>query len=205
MRLAGRGVSDVTRIEVPLSSTHWLRSFAAFAVMAVAVMIWSEGADARLEREASLSGASARNIMASPVAAAAPVRMAALDHVSPGQQSGSLGGLFSRPGLLGGFAAGFLGAGLLGLLFGHGLFGGLNGVASFLGLIFQLALVVLLCRLIWTWWYGRNLPAFSGLSPRQLADPYLRSRHEWFPGNGASPNADSAAADKDAAASVERR
>jgi len=177
----------VNRIQAPLSSTQWLRSFAAFAAMAVAIMIWSEDADARLPREASLSGTSARDFMAPPVATSAPVRMAALDHVSAGQQSGSLGGLFNRPGLLGGFAAGFLGAGMLGLLFGHGLFGGLNGVASFLGLLFQLALVVLLCRLIWTWWSGRNLPAFSGLSPRQLADPYLRSRHEWLPGNGASP------------------
>src|SRR5262245_5102155 len=30
-------------------------------------------------------------------------------------------GLFNRPGLLGGLFAGFLGAGLLGMLFGHGL------------------------------------------------------------------------------------
>ena len=40
------------------------------------------------------------------------------------------GGLFNRPGLLGGLAAGFLGAGLLGLLFGNGLFGGLGGLAA---------------------------------------------------------------------------
>ena len=62
---------------------------------------------------------------------------------------GSLGGLFSRPGLLGGFAAGFLGSGVLGLLFGHGFVGELGSVASIIGRVFQLALIALLCRLIW--------------------------------------------------------
>jgi predicted lipid-binding transport protein (Tim44 family) len=108
----------------------------------------------------------------------------------PPQNSGSLGGLFSRPGLLGGFAAGFLGSGLLGLVFGHGLFGGLGSVASILGLVLQLVLIVLLCRLIWTWWNGRNAPAFAGLSPRQLADPYLRSRHEFLPDLETAPSVD---------------
>jgi hypothetical protein len=45
------------------------------------------------------------------------------------------GGFFNRPGLLCGLAAGFLGAGLFGMLFGNGLLGGLGGFASLLGLI----------------------------------------------------------------------
>jgi hypothetical protein len=36
-------------------------------------------------------------------------------------------GFLSRPSLLGGLAAGFLGAGLFGMLFGNGLLGGLGG------------------------------------------------------------------------------
>ena len=52
------------------------------------------------------------------------------------------GGLFSRPGLLGGLAAGFLGAGLFGLLAGHGFMGGLGGIASFFGLLLQVGIVV---------------------------------------------------------------
>jgi hypothetical protein len=52
-----------------------------------------------------------------------------------------------------------------------------------LGLLCQLALIAMLARLIWSWWSGRNAPAFAGLSPRQLADPYLRSRNESVPGN----------------------
>ena len=43
-------------------------------------------------------------------------------------------GLFGG-GLFVGIAAGFLGAGLFGLLFGHGLFGGMAGFASIIGLL----------------------------------------------------------------------
>jgi predicted lipid-binding transport protein (Tim44 family) len=128
------------------------------------------------------------------------VVVAALDHPSPGTQSGSLGVLYNRPGLVGGFAAGFLGAGLLGVFFGHGMYSGLNSTAAFFGLMFQLALLVLLCRLIWTWWSGRNQPAFIGLSPRQLADPYLRTRHELSPGEVVAANNDEATTSRDAVA-----
>src|SRR4029453_14056872 len=70
------------------------------------------------------------------------------------QRSGLFGG-----GVLGGLAAGFLGAGLFGLLFGHGLFGGMAGFASFIGLILQIALVVIVARLLFVWWQRRNAPA----------------------------------------------
>jgi len=52
-------------------------------------------------------------------------------------------GFFSGRGLLGGIAAGFLSAGLFGLLFGQGLFGGMAGFASIFGLLLQIALIVL--------------------------------------------------------------
>jgi hypothetical protein len=178
-------VYETERLE---SSVRWLRSLTAFAALAMAVFVWTEDADARLKSELAFGGSAAGNFTLPPIVGPAPILVASLDHIVGGQQSGSLDGLFNRPGLLGGFAAGFLGAGLLGLLFGHGVFGELGGVASFLGLAFQLALVIMLCRLIWTWWTGRNLPAFSGLSPRQLADPYLRpSLHEFPAGGGVMP------------------
>jgi predicted lipid-binding transport protein (Tim44 family) len=88
----------------------------------------------------------------------------------PGQAAGrtttgtSPGGFFSRPGFLGGLAAGFLGAGLLGMLFGHGLGGGLGGFASILGLVLQIGLVLLVARLIWGWWQRRNQPAYAAPS-----------------------------------------
>jgi predicted lipid-binding transport protein (Tim44 family) len=61
-------------------------------------------------------------------------------------------------GLFGGLAAGFLGAGLFGLLFGHGLFGGMAGFASIIGLLLQVLLVVIVARLIFAWWQRRNMP-----------------------------------------------
>jgi predicted lipid-binding transport protein (Tim44 family) len=73
---------------------------------------------------------------------------------------------------MGGLFAGFLGAGLLGMLFGNGLFGGLGGFAPLLGLILQVALVVFLGRLAWTWWQRRNQPALAGgPSFRDYASP----------------------------------
>src|SRR5207302_10754733 len=88
----------------------------------------------------------------------------------PGQSGGAFGqratpaptsGFFGRPGFMGGLFAGFLGAGLLGMLFGHGLFSGLGGFASMLGLILQIGLIALIGYLVWTWWQRRSQPAFA--------------------------------------------
>jgi predicted lipid-binding transport protein (Tim44 family) len=72
-------------------------------------------------------------------------------------------------GLLGGLAAGFIGAGLFGMLFGHGLTGGMGGFASILGLLLQIGLVVIVASLAWAWWQRRNQPAMAG-------GPSLRDR-----------------------------
>ena len=50
----------------------------------------------------------------------------------PGLGSPAGGGFFNRPGrgMLGGLAAGFLGAGLFGMLFGGGMFSGIGGFSS---------------------------------------------------------------------------
>jgi hypothetical protein len=95
--------------------------------------------------------------------------------------AGSLGDLFSRPGLIGGFAAGFLGAGIFGLLFGHGLIGELSGVPSILGLLFQFALLVALGWSIWARWRADKSTAAAELSLRQLADAYERDRDAGLP------------------------
>lgn len=63
--------------------------------------------------------------------------------------------------MLGGLAAGFLGAGLFGLLFGHGLAGGLGGMASALGLLLQLGLIALVGMWLYRMWQGRRQPAFA--------------------------------------------
>jgi len=172
---------------------QWLRSFAAFAALAATLLLWPEDADARLEGGLNFAVSGPRVLISPPAQPSALIVTAATDHPAINQatiQGGSLGGLFNRPGLLGGFAAGFLGAGFLGLLFGHGMFSQLNSVVSFLGLIFQLSLVAMLGRLIWRWWTGRNRPVFAGMSPRELADPYLRSRRDLHPDKDTPANAD---------------
>ena len=59
-------------------------------------------------------------------------------------------------GMLGGLAAGFLGAGLLGMLFGGGMFSGLGGLSSIIGLILQIGLIVIVVRLAMSWWQRRT-------------------------------------------------
>jgi predicted lipid-binding transport protein (Tim44 family) len=171
---------------------QWARSLAALFALALALFTWADDADAGLQGMSG-HGAGAPAISASPpIAASKLFRVAAVDHPMAGQppNPGSLGGLFNRRGLMGGFAAGFLGAGPLGLLFGRGLTDELGSVASYIGLLVQLALIAMLAWLIWSWWTGRNQPAFSGLSPRELADPYLRTRHEMSPEFDSSADGD---------------
>jgi predicted lipid-binding transport protein (Tim44 family) len=77
---------------------------------------------------------------------------------------------------MGGLFAGFLGAGLLGLLFGHGLAGGLGGLASMFGLMLQIGIIAIVGYLLWSWWQRRNQPALAG-------GPALR---DYNPGNRAA-------------------
>lgn len=77
----------------------------------------------------------------------------------------------ARPGWFGnrgGFFGGLVGAGLIGMLLGYGLFGGLGGLGSILGLLLQVALVVILARFAIGWWQRRNQPAFAGASAPPL-------------------------------------
>lgn len=155
---------------------RWLETVARLVALMVALLMGAEEADARVVGGMDL-GSPAALIRTSVTAAEGGLtRRAAWAQLSPA--GGSLSDFFRRGGLLGGFAAGFLGSGLLGLLFGRGLLGGLSGVPSYLGLLFQLALVVMLGRLIWTRWHHIDFAGVSGVSPRHLADPYLRSRED---------------------------
>ena len=89
-------------------------------------------------------------------------------------------------GMLGGLAAGFLGAGLLGMLFGGGMFSGLGGLSSILGLILQIGLIVLVVRLAMSWWQRRHTPApaYAG-GPAAGAGPAAElPLAEWALGSG---------------------
>jgi len=179
-----------------------LRSLAIAVALTLGLFVSADGADARLKNEWKFGGSLARLIslpFSSTILGNDFFDTDADDGGSGGAgfagdmsgghavmlpqaaqpTGGSLGGLFSRPGVVGGFSAGFLGAGVLGLVFGHGLTSELTGAASFLGLIFQITLIVMLARLFLTWW--RVDKSADDMSPRQLADAYGRLRNEAVP------------------------
>jgi predicted lipid-binding transport protein (Tim44 family) len=79
------------------------------------------------------------------------------------------GGFFGR-GLAGGLLGGLLGAGLFGMLFGGGFFSGLAGFGSFIGLLLQVALIVVVGRLLFNWWQRRSQPAYAGM-PGGMSSP----------------------------------
>ena len=92
--------------------------------------------------------------------------------------------------MLGGLAAGFLGAGLFGMLFGGGLFSGLGGLSSILGLLLQIGLIVLVVRLAMSWWQRRNTPATAyagGPAAGPGAQPSFRSGMGFGLGSGSAP------------------
>jgi len=99
-------------------------------------------------------------------------------------------GLFAGRGLFGGLAGGFLGAGLLGLLFGYGFFGGMAGFASIIGLLLQVALVVIVARLIFVWWRRRNMRATPS-----YATAYPATGHSFAGLRGMSNNASATASE----------
>lgn len=153
-----------------------LPSLAMLIALALS-LVWTEAADARFERGLSFAGGGVFGSINfdDVLSFDNSLRFTVAQPTYPGD---SLGDLFNRGSLIGAFAAGFLGSGVVGLLFGHGVIGELNGVGSVLGLLFQLALIAMLARLIWTWWYDDKADASAGLSPRQLADAYGRPRQE---------------------------
>jgi predicted lipid-binding transport protein (Tim44 family) len=94
-------------------------------------------------------------------------------------------------GMLGGLAAGFLGAGLLGMLFGGGMFSGLGGLSSIFGLILQIGLIIIVVRLAMSWWQRRNATAsaYAGPTPGAGlgAQTSFRTGTGFGLGSGAAP------------------
>jgi predicted lipid-binding transport protein (Tim44 family) len=108
--------------------------------------------------------------MTTPARPAQPGAATAARPATPATQPG---GFFSRGGMLGGLAAGFLGAGLIGMLMGNGFMSGMAGFASFLGLLLQIGLVAFLGFMAYRWWQRRSQPqqAYAGGMPRQMNEP----------------------------------
>src|SRR4030088_2857389 len=137
-------------------------------VMALALPLISaiSPADARIGGGMSSGSPGARTLSAPPrpltaPGPAQPFNRAFTQPGTPGLGAPAGGGFFNRPGMgmLGGLAAGFLGAGLLGMLFGGGMFSGLGGLSSIFGLILQIGLIIIVVRLAMSWWQRRHTPA----------------------------------------------
>jgi predicted lipid-binding transport protein (Tim44 family) len=150
-----------------------VRAIAVVLSLAVPLVIAISSADARIGGGGSSGSRGTRTFSAPPSTTTAPGTAAPMNRTftqpgSPGMgapaAAGAKGGFFNRPGLLGGLAAGFLGAGLLGMLFGGGMFSGLGGLSSIFGLILQIGLIIIVVRLAMSWWQRRHTPAaaFAG-------------------------------------------
>jgi predicted lipid-binding transport protein (Tim44 family) len=174
---------------------------AAFAVVAALVLV-SADADARAGRSSSMGSRGTHTYSAPPSTQTAPTAAAPINRsmTQPGTATGAgaaagaarpglLGGGLFGGGLLGGLAAGFIGAGLFGMLFGHGMFGGMGGFASILGLLLQIGLVVIVARLLFSWWQRRQSPqtAYASANPNPAASQSFSGLGGMFGGGSAAP------------------
>src|SRR6266702_2138189 len=155
-----------------------VRAVAVVMALALPTVMTISAADARVGGGFGSGSRGSRTFAAPPATSTAPGTAQPFNRTftQPGSSTvGSPGGgLFNRPGglfgrgggLLGGLAAGFLGAGLFGMLFGGGLFSGLGGFSSILGLILQIGLIIFVVRMAMSWWQRRQgaEPAYAGAS-----------------------------------------
>jgi predicted lipid-binding transport protein (Tim44 family) len=160
-----------------------IRTIAIVLSVAVPLAITIDAADARVGGGGSSGSRGSRTFSAPPSTTTAPGTTQPMNRTftqpgtpgmgTPAAGAANKGGFFNRPGMgmLGGLAAGFLGAGLLGMLFGGGLFSGLGGLSSIIGLLLQIALIVIVVRLAMSWWQRRHTPASAyATGPAPAAD-----------------------------------
>ena len=174
-----------------------VKAIALVLALALPIVLAASAADARVNGGFSSGSRGSRSFSAPPPTATAPNSASPFDRSysrpgNPGMASPLGGGFFNRPSgsLLGGLAAGFLGAGLFGMLFGGGLFSGIGGFSSVLGLILQIVLIVFLVRLAMSWWHRRQLsqPAYAGGGPLGAGpQSSLRSGMGFGLGSGSAP------------------
>jgi predicted lipid-binding transport protein (Tim44 family) len=148
-----------------------VQAIAIVLSLALPLISAASPADARVGGGFSSGSRGARTFSPPPSTSTAPGTAQPFNRTfgqpgSPGVGT-STGGFFNRPGggMLRGLAAGFLGAGLFGMLFGGSLFGGLGGLSSLFGLILQIGLIVFVVRMAMSWWQRRSTPAYADTAP----------------------------------------
>jgi predicted lipid-binding transport protein (Tim44 family) len=168
----------------------------SLALPLLAVSLAASPADARVGGGVSSGSRGARTFSAPPSTstapnAAQPFNRTTAQPASPGLGTPAGGGFFNRPGMgmLGGLAAGFLGAGLLGMLFGGGMFGGLGGLSSIIGLVLQIGLIIIVVRLAMSWWQRRHetAAAYAGGPAGPGAAQSFRTGSGFGLGSGSAP------------------
>ena len=150
-----------------------IQAIAVVLALALPSVLVVSSADARIGGGFGSGSRGTRTFSAPPPTSTAPGTAQPFNRTitqpaNPGMGSAiGGGGFFNRPGggMLRGLAAGFLGAGLLGMLFGGGLFSGIGGLSSMFGLILQLVLIFFLVRMAMSWWQRRNMPAPAYAGP----------------------------------------
>ncbi len=145
------------------------------ALLAIGVMT-AATADARGGRGGSFGSRGAKTFTAPPPTATAPRSTVNKQATQPGAATTRPGATAATAGASrfgGGFGGmlmgGLIGAGLFGLLSGHGFFGGLGGFASILGLLLQVALIVIVVRLVMGYFASRNQTAAATAAPQGMA------------------------------------
>ena len=175
-----------------------VRAIAVVLSLAVPLVVAVSSADARIGGGRSWGSRGARTFSMPPRTSTAPGTAQPFNRTitqpgSPGLGTAAPagGGFFNRPGrgMLGGLAAGFLGAGLFGMLFGGGMFGGLGGLSSIFGLLLQIGLIYIVVRMAMSWWQRRNQPAsaYAGAAAAPGAQSSFRSGMGFGQGSGSAP------------------
>jgi predicted lipid-binding transport protein (Tim44 family) len=161
-----------------------VKAIALVLSLTVPTVLVISSADARVGGGFNSGSRGSRTFSAPPSTSTAPGSAQPFNRTftqpgSPGVGAPARGGFFNSPGrsMLGGLAAGFLGAGLFGMLFGGGLFGGLGGLSSIFGLILQIGLILIVVRLAMSWWQRRNqtASAYAGGSAGPAAQQSYRT------------------------------
>lgn len=161
---------------------------AAFAALALALVLTPTLADAAAGRGSSMGSRGSRTYSAPPPTTTAPGTAAPMQRStaqpSAANPAGAAAaaapsrGLFGG-GLMGGLMGGLLGAGLIGMLMGGGFFSGMAGFMGFLGLIIQVALVAMLVMFAVRWFRRRNQPALATgpqMAERSMDQPNTMNR-----------------------------
>jgi predicted lipid-binding transport protein (Tim44 family) len=175
-----------------------VQALAVVLSLAMPLVIVASSADARVGGGSSSGSRGSRTFSAPPSTSTAPNTAQPFNRTitQPGSPNVGTpgGGFFGRPGmgLFGGLAAGFLGAGLLSMLFGGGLFGGIGGLSSSIGLLVQIALIVFLVRMAMAWWQRRHQTQAAyagggGPSPLGAQATYRSGMSGFGLGSGSTP------------------